>query len=384
MEEAKAMAQQQQLMLQQQQRQQLLIYQQIQQQQKQRQQQQQQAISRFPSNIDAHLRPPGLLQQRPLIPLHHQQQQHHQQHQSPIASPSLSPIPNQHLQQQQQFHQNHHHQHQIPNPNLQQQQHHQQQQQHHQSPNPNFHHLQQQLQQQQQQQQNQKPNRSPSNSIELQMSYQDAWRVCHPDFKTPFSSLEDACDRLLPYHAVADYEAEEDDRILDSDSMGQVMSRSQQWDLNIAAKVAEFTATFEKQVMAFNIISRKWAVGEFRSEERLMVEQALFQEERRAAMDLRTEMEAREKAKMQMAVEQARAVAEPPPVRLNAFGAHGMSVEDGVSPNEMVNNNNGWGEVNAQRDDQREPSEDFLNDEETDNGQNDWRDEGGEFDLNAR
>ncbi|KAJ0539062.1 putative GLTSCR protein region [Helianthus annuus] len=27
------------------------------------------------------------------------------------------------------------------------------------------------------------------------MAYEDAWRVCHPDFKRPFSSLEDACER---------------------------------------------------------------------------------------------------------------------------------------------------------------------------------------------
>jgi hypothetical protein len=89
---------------------------------------------------------------------------------------------------------------------------------------------------------------------------------------------------------VADYEAEEDDRILDSDTTGQMPSRSQQWDHNIAAKVAEFTATFEKQALAFNIISRKRAMGEFRSEERLMIEQALLQEEKRAMLEIRAEI----------------------------------------------------------------------------------------------
>jgi hypothetical protein len=29
------------------------------------------------------------------------------------------------------------------------------------------------------------------------MAYQDAWRVCHPDFKRPFGSLEDACERFF-------------------------------------------------------------------------------------------------------------------------------------------------------------------------------------------
>ncbi|PPS00571.1 hypothetical protein GOBAR_AA20088 [Gossypium barbadense] len=198
------------------------------------------------------------------------------------------------------------------------------------------------------------------------MAYQDALRVCHPDFKRPFSSLEDACERLLPYHVVADYEAEEDDRILDSDTTGQMPSRSQQWDHNIAAKVAEFTATFEKQALAFNIISRKRAAGEFRSEERLMVEQALLQEEKRAMLELRAEIESREKAGRE---------AHEAKLRMAAMS-------QGLNPDEMMN---GWGN-NAPRD-EKEPSEDFLNDEETENGdtsvQNEWR-EVGEFDLNSR
>ncbi|KAE8677344.1 ribonucleoside-diphosphate reductase large subunit-like isoform X1 [Hibiscus syriacus] len=360
MEEAKSMTQQQRQFLfqkqkQQQQQQQMLLLQQL---QKQAQhQQQQQAISRFPSNIDAHLRTtPGVLPNRPI-----------NIHQNPNSAPNPNPNPPPSSQQPPQ---------QPPQSQPQQQQ------------------------QQQQPLQQQKQIR-PLNQAELQMAYQDALRVCHPDFKRPFSSLEDACERLLPYHVVADYEAEEDDRILDSDPTGP--SRSQQWDHNIAAKVAEFTATFEKQALAFNIISRKRTAGEFRSEERLMVEQALLQEEKRAMLELRSEIESREKAgreaKMRMAAmvqaEQARAESQAPadilargPIRANAVGSQGGNLpmshdigeqSQGVGPDEMMN---GWGN-NAQRD-EKEPSEDFLNDEETDNGeQNEWR-EVGEFDLNSR
>ncbi|KAL9344743.1 hypothetical protein Peur_062418 [Populus x canadensis] len=238
------------------------------------------------------------------------------------------------------------------------------------------------------------------------MAYQDAWRVCHPDFKRPFASLEDACERLLPYHVVADYEAEEDDRILDLDTTGQMPSRSQQWDHNIAAKVAEFTGTFEKQALAFNIITRKRSLGEFRSEERLMIEQALLQEEKRLLLNLKAEMDAREKAsreaQLRMAAmfqaEQAQAESHAhaemmsrAPIRASALGSQGNSVpighdmgeqEHGVNPDEMMN---GWG-GNAPRD-EKEPSEDFLNDEETENGNaavhSEWR-EVGEFDLNTR
>ncbi|CAH1419930.1 unnamed protein product [Lactuca virosa] len=332
MEKAMALAQQQQrqqmqkqVLLQQQQQQhhhhqqQFLLLQQI--------QQQQQAISRFPSNIDSHLRSP------------------------------LHPIKNQQHPQN-------------PNPN------------HLQNPNASV------LQPNRSQG---LPHTSPAHQSELQMAYQDAWRVCHPDFKRPFSSLEDACERLLPYHVVADYEAEEDDRILDSDSTGQALSRSQQWDQNIANKVSEFTATFEKQVLAFNIISRKRAMGEFRSEERLLVEQMLLQEERRALFEARAEMETRGReahaASLRMAViaqaEQARAeMMARAPIRANALGMGAHEMDQEVNHDEMMN---GWGE-NIQRD-EREPSEDFLNDEERENGdigmQSDWR-EGGEFDLNIR
>ncbi|KAL3573983.1 hypothetical protein D5086_024596 [Populus alba] len=269
-----------------------------------------------------------------------------------------------------------------------------------------------------QQQQQQKEIRPQVNQVELQMAYQDAWRVCHPDFKRPFSSLEDACESsssnvhnvyvasVMEFENASYYEAEEDDRILDSDTTGQMPSRLQQWDHNIAAKVAEFTGTFEKQALAFNIITRKRALGEFRTEERLMIEQALLAEEKRLLLDLKAEMDAREKAgqeaQLRMAAmvqaEQARAESHAraemmsrAPTRPSALGSQGNSVQIGhdmreqkhsVNPEEMMN---GWG-GNAQRD-EKEPSEDFLNDEETENGDTaghgEWR-EVGEFDLNTR
>ncbi|KAG6424805.1 hypothetical protein SASPL_115225 [Salvia splendens] len=265
--------------------------------------------------------------------------------------------------------------------------------------------LQQQLLMQQIQRQKDAMSRFPSN-IDAHLRPQDAWRVCHPDFKRPFSSLEDACERLLPYHVVADYEAEEDDKILDTATTGQILSRSQQWDNNIAAKVAEFTATFEKQVLAFNIISRKRGLGEFRTEEKLMMEQFLLQEEKRSLLELRAEMDSRQKASresheanMRMAAvahDQARAESQVhaeimarAPIRGSALGSRGNSTISDMGEQEQDFHQdeimNGWGS-NAQKDD-REPSEDFLNDDETENGDNalqsEWP-EGGELDLNAR
>lgn len=198
---------------------------------------------------------------------------------------------------------------------------------------------------------------------------------------------------------VSDYEAEEDDRILDSDTTGRVQSRLQQWDHNILTRIAEFTNTFEKQVLAFNIMTRKRACGEFRSEERLMIEQALMQEERQALLEVRAEFESREKAsreaaeaKMRMAMaqaEHARAEAQShpemiirPPIRSNAAASHGDDLGQEQGNMDEIQ---GWS--NAPRDDE-EPSEDFLNDEnENENGdagmQDEWR-ESGELDLNTR
>ncbi|KAL1211500.1 hypothetical protein V5N11_023511 [Cardamine amara subsp. amara] len=364
MEESK----QQQLMLRMQQQQQMQQRQQqlfmMQQLQKQQQQQQQQAaMSRFPSNIDPHFRPPGFMQ-------------------NPPVDPSL----------------------QNPNPNLiQQSKNFQQQQQN--VANQQIMMMMRQKQQQQQQQQQQKLMRPPSNQLEIQMAYQDAWCVCHPDFKRPFASLEDACERLLPYHVVADYEAEEDDKILDSDPTGQTLSRCQQWDNNIAAKVAEFTATFEKQVQAFNMITQKRSEGELRAEERLMIEQHLLQDERNGYMELKSEQDrekAAQEARLRMAAfaqaagQQVR-VAESQqsynemmarnPLRANAIGNHGEQQQGrNMNPEEMMMMMNGWGNNNnnsSKRED-KEPLEDFLNDEENDNGEHDnWR-RSGEFDLNTR
>ncbi|XP_022882167.1 uncharacterized protein LOC111399150 [Olea europaea var. sylvestris] len=326
------------------QQQQFLLLQQL-----QRQKQQQDAISRFPSNIDAHLRPPQhhLLHHRP--PTSHQPQHQH----SPSQIPNSNSIPN------------------PPHPQ-----------------NPNSSTPTNSSAQTPQQQQH---------KASLQLAYHDAWRVCHPDFKSPFSSLEDACERLLPYHVVADYEAEEDDKILDSDTTGQILSRSQQWDHNIAAKVAEFTATFEKQVLAFNIISRKRGLGEFRTEEKLMMEQLLLQEQKQALLELRAEMGSRQKAtqetheaNMRMAAH-AEMMARVPPIRANALGSQGINISVGHEMGEQDHNANhdgmmnGWSN-NAHKDD-KEPSDDFLNDEETENGDTAmhtaWHGT-GDLDLNAR
>lgn len=210
----------------------------------------------------------------------------------------------------------------------------------------------------------------------------------------------------MPYHVAADYEAEEDDRILESDTTGETLPRCQQWDDNIAAKVAEYTATFEKQAQAFNMITQKRRDGELRSEERLMIEQALLQDERKACIELRSELDREVKAqeaRLRMAALAAQAgqvKAESHqshmacnPLRANAIGNHGEQRRN-MNPDEMmmmmmhgwVNHNNSNNNPNGQRD-EKEPLEDFLNDEEHENGETGERDNwrvNGEFDLNTR
>ncbi|KAH9308154.1 hypothetical protein KI387_036065 [Taxus chinensis] len=303
---------------------------------------------------------------------------------------------------------------------LQQQQQQQHQQQQHQQQQ------QQQQQQQHHQQQQQKSNMRPGYQAELEMAQRDAWKVCNPDIKRPFSSLEDACERILPYHVVADYEFEEDDRILDSDTTGQVLSRSQVWEQNILAKIGELNAAFERQIHTYNSLLRRRAQGDLRSEERLMIEQSILQDERQKLIDTRTEIESREKAgreaaeaKMRIAIaqaEQARAeaqaevLARAEAARVEAARVEALAKaraeeqhivhepamhEQGVNMEEILHN---WGTL--QREDDAEPSEDFLNDDHdqetgddrgfqnmevaSGNGMHDdWR-EVGELDLNMR
>eukprot|EP01018_Ginkgo_biloba_P019408 Gb_16573 [translate_table: standard] len=245
--------------------------------------------------------------------------------------------------------------------------------------------------------------------------------------------LEAAFEWILPYHVVADYEAEEDDKMLDSDTTGQMLTRSQMWDQNIASKVVELTAAFERQVHTFNSVLKRRAQGDLRSEERLMIEQVLLQEERQKANDIRAEIESREKAgreaaeaKMRIAIaqaEQARAEAQAHAevlaraeaaraeaaarveaarvealvkARVEEHAVHEPAMhEQGVNMDEILH---GWGTL--QREDDAEPSEDFLNDDHdpetgddrgfqnlevaSGNGlHDDWR-EVGELDLNMR
>lgn len=280
----------------------------------------------------------------------------------------------------------------------------------------------------QQQQQQHKGNIRQGYQTELEMAQRDALKICNPDIKRPFSSLEDACERILPYHVVADYEAEEDDRILDSDTTGQLLSRSQVWDQNIVSKVGEFTGVFEKQIHIFNTFSKRRALGDLRLEERLMIEQSIFQDEMQKLIDTQAEIEAREKAereakeaKMRIAMaqaEQARAEAQAhaevlaraeAAARMEASRAealvkvkseehtvHEPTVqEQGANMDDILH---GWGTL--QREDDAEPSEDFLNDDHdpetgddrgfqstevaSGNGMHDDWKEVGELDLNMR
>ncbi|KAJ0244553.1 Mediator of RNA polymerase II transcription subunit-like protein [Hirschfeldia incana] len=264
--------------------------------------------------------------------------------------------------------------------------------------NPNVHQQRPMMMMQQQEQEKKPMMMRPLNQMELQFAYQDAWRVCHPDFKRPFASLEDACERLLPYHVVADYEAEEDEMILHSDTTTTsqtVVSRSQQWDDNIAAKVGEFAETFEKQVQAFNAISQRRRDGELRSEERLVVEQLLLVDERNACIEVKSELDREMKAhearlRMAAMAQAGQMMMGHNQLRGNAFGNYGgeQQLQQGryMNPDEMMMRMRGWvnsnnGGSNSQRE-EREPVDDFLNDEETGQHGN-WRGN-GEFDLNTR
>ncbi|KAH7440852.1 hypothetical protein KP509_03G014100 [Ceratopteris richardii] len=140
--------------------------------------------------------------------------------------------------------------------------------------------------------------------VDIDIAHQDAFQACNPDVDHPFASLEDACNRLLPFHVLADYEADDvNEKFLDSN--GRVLSRSQLWNESLMAKINEFKLTFEKQIETLNDLVKKREDGEMRAEEDLMLELCLLQDEKRRTLELKAEME-REKAERE-AVERARA-----------------------------------------------------------------------------
>ncbi|KAH7429309.1 hypothetical protein KP509_09G041200 [Ceratopteris richardii] len=181
--------------------------------------------------------------------------------------------------------------------------------------------------------------------IDVEIARQDALRACNPDIDSPFASLEDACNRLLPFHVLADYDADDvNDKFLDT--TGRVLSRSQLWNESLTAKIHEFKATFQKQIDIFNTFTRKRTDGEMRSEEGLMIERYLLQDEKQKYLELKAEIEREriareaieraqvEQASMQEAVRQQSSQFAPDMNMLgNSFGhAAGLQFqEDGKS-----------------------------------------------------
>lgn len=125
-----------------------------------------------------------------------------------------------------------------------------------------------------------------------------------------------------------------------------------------------------------------------------MVEQIMLQEERRALYEVRVELETRQKEGLEAQAASLRmaAIAQAEQIRAESQARAEMMAQGPIRAHEFfdqeqeVNRDamkNGWAN-NMQRS-KKEPFEDFLNDEEMDNGdmgiQSDWR-EGREFDLN--
>lgn len=114
----------------------------------------------------------------------------------------------------------------------------------------------------------------------------------------------------------------------------------------------------------------------------------------RESLEANMQMAAMVQAEQARAESQARAeMMSRGPIRASALAPRGgnnilMGHDGGEQAQEVKDEEmmNGWGNNNTQKD-EKEPSEDFLNDEETENGdggiQSDWRG-GGELDLNTR
>ncbi|TVU09819.1 hypothetical protein EJB05_43315, partial [Eragrostis curvula] len=153
-----------------------------------------------------------------------------------------------------------------------------------------------------------------------QMAIEDAWKALNPDFRTPFTSVEDAVSRLLPYHVFAD---EDDydygvDGNCDNGAAVTEKSSAQEFEDEMKATTEYLFSEFEKQVLTFNILTRQRAEGINRGEEGFLLEMALLDDERRqmehvrAALAQKQQQEQREKqeaARARLALAHAQAAA---------------------------------------------------------------------------
>jgi hypothetical protein len=116
--------------------------------------------------------------------------------------------------------------------------------------------------------------------------------------------------RLLPYHVFAD--SDEDDGVngdgtnCSSDATETVKSSAQKSEDGMNATKEYLLAEFEKQVLTFNLMTRQRAEGFSRGEERLMLERALFEDERRLTEQVRAAAVAQRQQQEQEEAERAR------------------------------------------------------------------------------
>ncbi|KAJ7516803.1 hypothetical protein O6H91_22G070800 [Diphasiastrum complanatum] len=156
----------------------------------------------------------------------------------------------------------------------------------------------------------QNDHRQPS-SMEVEMVRQDLMRICNPEIDRPFSCLEDACERLLPYHILAEYDVDEIHDVVEAPRSATYvpLSRFQAWNETMTSKTRNFMALFEKQMATYNSIIRKRHEGDLRGEERYLLEHFLLQEEKQKLIDLKAEIEEAEReaaeARMKEAIAQA-------------------------------------------------------------------------------
>jgi hypothetical protein len=116
--------------------------------------------------------------------------------------------------------------------------------------------------------------------------------------------------RLLPYHVFAD--SDEDDGVngdgtnCSSYATETEKSSAQESEDGMNATKEYLLAEFEKQVLTFNLMTRQRAEGFNRGEERLMLERALFEDERRLTEQVRAAAVAQRQQQEQEEAERAR------------------------------------------------------------------------------
>lgn len=131
---------------------------------------------------------------------------------------------------------------------------------------------------------------------EATFAYDDLKKASTPDLKRPFSSVRDACERLLPYHVWAEWDSEELDYSGETDFSPLLAEKWEAWADAVHTRSLSFKAQTERLVESYDRLLKRRVIGEMAGEHLVQNAQLLLQDEKAKLSDLKLQLAQKEKA----------------------------------------------------------------------------------------